>query len=88
MTLCLTMIKHLPMNTLFSSTIILISMLVGRLPPHKLTLKKGRPLMLLGNSEPKIGLCNGTRLLCRDHYNDLLDCEILPNQFVRSRLSY
>lgn len=37
----------------------------GSLPPHILNLKKGAPLMLLRNIDPRYGLCNGTRLLCR-----------------------
>ncbi|KAL0286705.1 UNVERIFIED_CONTAM: hypothetical protein Scaly_2785700 [Sesamum calycinum] len=37
----------------------------GSLPPYKLVLKKGSPIMLLRNIDPKIGLCNGTRLICR-----------------------
>ncbi|XP_075483707.1 uncharacterized protein LOC142523863 [Primulina tabacum] len=35
------------------------------LPPHKIILKVGSPVMLLRNVVPELGLCNGTRLLCR-----------------------
>ena len=33
------------------------------LPPHRLVLKVGLPVMLLRNINPEKGLCNGTRLL-------------------------
>ncbi|XP_050897607.1 uncharacterized protein LOC127104474 [Lathyrus oleraceus] len=33
----------------------------GSLPPHILKIKKGAPLMLLRNLDPRYGLCNGTR---------------------------
>jgi ATP-dependent DNA helicase PIF1 len=44
----------------------------GRIPPHILKVKKGAPLMLL-----RYGLCNGTQLLCRGFFKNMLDVEIL-----------
>ena len=38
------------------------------LPPYILRLKKGAPIML-PNIDPKVGLCNGTRLICRGCFN-------------------
>lgn len=38
------------------------------LSPHKLTLKRGVLVMLLRNIDPKLGLCNGIRLLCHGSY--------------------
>ncbi|XP_075507583.1 uncharacterized protein LOC142544418 [Primulina tabacum] len=35
------------------------------LPPYKIILKVGSPIMLLRNVAPELGLCNGTRLICR-----------------------
>ncbi|XP_027086479.1 uncharacterized protein [Coffea arabica] len=36
------------------------------LPPHKLILKENCPVILPRNLNPMEGLCNGTRLICRD----------------------
>ncbi|KAI5389865.1 hypothetical protein KIW84_075246 [Lathyrus oleraceus] len=49
----------------------------GSLPPHILKIKKGAPLMLLRNLDPRYGLCNGTQLLCRGLFMSMLDVEIL-----------
>jgi ATP-dependent DNA helicase PIF1 len=35
---------------------------INEVPPHKLRLKVGAPIILLRNINPKNGLCNGTRL--------------------------
>ena len=47
-------------------------------PPHVLTLKKGMPLMLIRNLNPRIGLCNGTRLFFdKMHTNKMLQCSVV-----------
>ena len=47
------------------------------LPSHRLFLKKGMPLMLMRNLNPKMGLCNGSRLIFHKiHKNHLLECTI------------
>jgi ATP-dependent exoDNAse (exonuclease V) alpha subunit len=58
----------------------------GSLPPHILKIKKGAPLMLLRNIDPKYGLCNGTRLLCRGLFMNLLDVEILTGHNAGKRV--
>ncbi|KAG8382282.1 hypothetical protein BUALT_Bualt05G0060600 [Buddleja alternifolia] len=58
----------------------------GNLPPHMITLKKGSPIMLLRNIGPKIGLCNGTRLICRRFGRNLIEAEILAGQFKGMRV--
>ncbi|KAE8915891.1 hypothetical protein PF003_g924 [Phytophthora fragariae] len=35
---------------------------INGIPPHKLTLKEGAPIMMMRNLNPDLGLCNGTRL--------------------------
>ena len=47
------------------------------LPNHRLFIKPGMPLMLMRNLNPKMGLCNGTRLIFNKvHKNHLLECTI------------
>ena len=52
------------------------------LPNHRLFIKPGMPLMLLRNLNPKMGLCNGTRLIfLRLHKNHLLECKIVGGEY-------
>ena len=52
------------------------------MPNHRLFLKQGMPLMLLRNLNPKMGLCNGTRLIFnRVHKKYLLECSIVGGDF-------
>lgn len=48
--------------------------------PHKLTLKKGCPVMLLRNLDPKLGICNGTRLICRNLLRNCINGSICGNK--------
>ncbi|CAN6581415.1 unnamed protein product [Malus baccata var. baccata] len=54
--------------------------------PRNLYQPEGAPIMLLRNIDPKLGLCNGTRLLCHGSYRNLIDAEILIGQFAGSRV--
>ena len=47
------------------------------MPPHKLVLKKDVPVILLRNINPAEGLCNGTRLVIKEFYQNTIDAEIL-----------
>ena len=52
------------------------------LPAHRLFIKQGMPLMLMRNLNPKIGLCNGTKLIFNKvHKNHLLECSIAGGEF-------
>ena len=42
--------------------------------------------MLLRNIDPKTGLCNGTRLLCRGTFLNMLDVEILTGHYSGQRV--
>lgn len=41
-----------------------------------MTLKKNCPIILLTNIDPSQGLCNGTRLICRDFKDHVISTEI------------
>lgn len=49
----------------------------GSLPPHKLILKKGAPIILLRNLDPSSGLCNGTRLQVLDLGTNIIKAKIM-----------
>ncbi|XP_073137506.1 uncharacterized protein [Henckelia pumila] len=55
------------------------------LPPHRIVLKVGCPVMLLRYVAPELGLCNGTRLICRNLYINFIDAEIIagPHKGIR-----
>ncbi|KAI5419734.1 hypothetical protein KIW84_043772 [Lathyrus oleraceus] len=57
----------------------------GSLPPHILKIKKGAPLILLRNLDPRYGLCNGTWLLCRGLFMNMLNVEILTGSNTGKR---
>ena len=62
------------------------SLTPGGLPPHALNLKIGSILILLRNLNPKIGLCNGTRLALHRITTNALDCEIIAGKFSGNRV--
>nr|XP_027071976.1 ATP-dependent DNA helicase pfh1-like [Coffea arabica] len=47
------------------------------LPPHELLLKENCPIMLLRNVNPTDGLCNSTRLICRELDEHTISAEIV-----------
>ena len=44
---------------------------------HKLELKKGVPIILKRNLVAGIGLCNGTKLICKSFTNKFIEAEIV-----------
>ncbi|XP_021743264.1 ATP-dependent DNA helicase PIF6-like [Chenopodium quinoa] len=48
----------------------------GGMSPHVLELKVNSPVILLRNILPSSGLCNGTRLICKRFFRNLIECVI------------
>ncbi|XP_071714541.1 uncharacterized protein [Rutidosis leptorrhynchoides] len=51
-------------------------------PPHKLKLKIGQPIMLLRNVSPSAGLCNGTRLIITDFQKFVIHARIITGSHI------
>ncbi|GKC73401.1 ATP-dependent DNA helicase PIF1-like protein, partial [Tanacetum coccineum] len=52
------------------------------MPPHRLVLKPNSPIILLRNLNPTEGLCNGTRLICKDLKRNVIHAEIAFGDFA------
>ncbi|KAL0433178.1 UNVERIFIED_CONTAM: hypothetical protein Slati_2652100 [Sesamum latifolium] len=52
------------------------------MPPHKLILKKNCPIILLRNLDPSDGLCNETRMVCRNFEDNVIHAEIAIGQYA------
>ncbi|GMF60995.1 unnamed protein product [Phytophthora fragariaefolia] len=59
---------------------ILNSVNINGIPPHKLTLKKGAPIMLMRDLNPDLGLCNGTRLRVVELKSNVIDAKIMTGE--------
>ncbi|XP_071693070.1 uncharacterized protein [Rutidosis leptorrhynchoides] len=51
-------------------------------PPHKLKLKIGHPVMLLRNINPSAGLCNGTRLIITEFQKFVLYARVITGSHI------
>ena len=56
------------------------------IPPHKLTLKVGCPIILLRHIDPKRGLTNGTRLQVMAMYRHFIDARVLTGKAMDERV--
>ena len=62
------------------------SLLPSGIPPHRLALKVGAPIMLLRNMNGARGQANGTRLICRGFSQRVIDAEIVTGNNVGARV--
>ena len=56
------------------------------IPPHKLTLKVGCPVILLRHIDPKRGLTNGTRLQVVAMHRHFIDAKVLTGKAINQRV--
>jgi len=61
------------------------SLTIGGLPPYKLSLKVGSPIILLRNLNPSDGLCNGTRLICCSFQKHIIEAQIITGKHAGLR---
>ncbi|XP_021729322.1 uncharacterized protein LOC110696338 [Chenopodium quinoa] len=54
---------------------------LGGMSPHELVLKENCPVILLRNLLPSSGLCNGTRLICRKFFPNVIQCTIAVGHY-------
>nr|KAJ0192848.1 hypothetical protein LSAT_V11C800445300 [Lactuca sativa] len=61
---------------------LLHSLTPNGMPPHRLILKQNAPIILLRNMNPTEGLCNDTRLFCKDFGKNVIRAEIAIGDFA------
>ncbi|XP_074315738.1 uncharacterized protein LOC141651948 [Silene latifolia] len=54
--------------------------------PHELVIKENSPVILLRNLDPAAGLCNGTRLICKKFFPNMVECEISTGYYTWERV--
>ena len=73
-------------NATLYSPEFLNSLNISGLPPHKMNLKNGAPIMLLRNLDPQNGHCNGTRYFLKSVTDRLLEACMLGGERAGSIL--
>uniref|UniRef100_K3Y356 ATP-dependent DNA helicase n=1 Tax=Setaria italica TaxID=4555 RepID=K3Y356_SETIT len=56
------------------------------IPPHKLVVKIGSPVMLLRNLNQSAGLCNGTRLIITQLGDQILEAQIITGSHIGDKI--
>ncbi|XP_074296881.1 uncharacterized protein LOC141627538 [Silene latifolia] len=54
--------------------------------PHELVIKENSPVILLRSLDPAAGLCNGTRLICKKFFPNMVECEISTGYYTGERV--
>jgi ATP-dependent DNA helicase PIF1 len=73
-------------NAFLYPTEFLNTLLPSGLPPHKLVLKIGAPIMLLRNMNGSKGQVNGTRMIVRGFGRHVIDAEIMTGTNIGKRV--
>ncbi|XP_057246761.1 uncharacterized protein LOC104899124 [Beta vulgaris subsp. vulgaris] len=60
----------------------------GGMSPHELVLKENCPVILLRNILPSAGLCNGTRLICKRFFPNIIECVITTGHHKGEHVLY
>jgi hypothetical protein len=68
------------LNGNFFETEVLNAVNINGIPPHKLMLKIGAPIMLMRNLNADFGLCNGTRLRVLELRNHVIRAKIVTGE--------
>ena len=56
------------------------------IPPHRLVLKVGAPIMLMRNLDPNKGHCNGTKYIIAQLHDRIIDAVIATGSFAGNRI--
>ena len=62
------------------------SISLSGIAPHKLTLKEEAVIMLMINLNLALGLCNGTRLICKSFGSNVIEAEIITGVHCNERV--